>query len=181
MKRATVRVVSVTFGELVNAWLQDPAGARAKWNGPVLVQRMTSGATDAAGDDDWAPTRAAFVMSKPESSGARVHLIAKAVGKPNAFPMGVTIGRVGSNDIELDDASVSRFHAWLQFDERTKVWAVTDADSKNGTKVAGAETGPRQRVPLTDHTELRIGNVYLTFLLPESLWAIVLANPPAKK
>ncbi len=171
--------MSFSFAELVNAWLKDPAGTKAKWNGPVLVQRMTSSAAEA--DDDWAPTRAAFVMSKPESSGARVHLIAKAVGKPNAFPMGVTIGRVGGNDIELDDASVSRFHAWLQFDERTKVWSVTDADSKNGTKVAGAEAGPRQRVPLTDHTELRIGNVYLTFLLPESLWAIVLANPPAKK
>lgn len=171
--------MSFSFAELINAWLKDPAGTKAKWNGPVLVQRMTTSAS--AADEDWAPTRAAFVMSRPESNGAQVHQIAKAVGKPNAFPMGVTVGRVGGNDIELDDASVSRFHAWLQFDERTRVWSLTDADSKNGTKVAGAETGPRQRVPLTDHTEIRFGNVYVTFLLPDSLWAIVLANPPAKK
>lgn len=169
--------MSSSFAELVNAWLKDPAGTRAKWSGPVLVQSVTTGSVD----DDWAPTRAAFVMSKPESSGVQVHLIAKAVGKPNAFPMGVTIGRVGGNDIELDEPSVSRFHAWLQFDERTKVWALTDADSKNGTWVAGNQLEPKQRVPLTDHTELRLGNVYLTFLLPTSLWAIVLANPPPRK
>ena len=103
----------------------------------------------------------------------------QCVGKPNAFPMGVTIGRVPGNDIELDDTSVSRFHAWLQQDLRTKVWALTDADSKNGTWVAGAELGPRQRVPLADHTEIRLGNVFLTFLLPASLWAILLdARPP---
>jgi hypothetical protein len=167
--------VSTSFAELINAWLKDPAGTKAKWNGPVLVQRMT---TDGSDTDDWAPTRAAFVMSRPEATEARVHLIAKAPGKANAFPMGVTIGRVPGNDIELDHASVSRFHAWLQQDERTKVWALTDAESKNGTWVAGAEMGARQRVPLTDHTEIRLGNVYLTFLLPASLWAIVLANPP---
>ncbi|MDP1823669.1 MAG: FHA domain-containing protein [Archangium sp.] len=165
-----------SFAELINAWLKDPAGTRAKWNGPVLVQRLTTAGSD---KDDGGPTRAAFVMSRPEASEARVHLIAKS-GKPNAFPMGVTIGRVGGNDIELDDNSISRFHAWLQQDERTKAWALTDAESKNGTWVAGAELAPRQRVPLTDQTEIRLGNVFLTFLLPASLWALVLANPLAK-
>ena len=168
--------MSLSFAELVNAWLKDPAGTKAKWNGPVLVQRMT---TSGAPDKDFAPTRAAFVMSKPESIEALVHPIIKAVGKPNAFPMGVTIGRVPGNDIELDDTSVSRFHAWLQQDARTKVWALTDADSKNGTWVGGAELAPRQRVPLTDHIEIRLGNVFLTFLFPASLWAILLdARPP---
>ena len=162
-----------TFSELVNAWLKDPVGTKARWSGPVLVQRMTAAG---AQTENWAPTRAAVVMSQPETNGARVHLITKATGKPNAFPMGVTVGRVGSNDIELDDSSVSRFHAWLQQDERTKVWALTDADSKNGTWVAGGELGPKQRVPLVDHTEIRLGNVYLTFVVPESLWAMVLAK-----
>ena len=168
-----MRPVNASFAELVAAWLKDPAGTKAKWSGPVLVQRVTKATADG---EDWAVTRAAVVMSRPEAEGARVHLIAKAQGKPNAFPMGVTVGRVGGNDIELDDASVSRFHAWLQQDERTKVWALTDADSKNGTWVGGGELGPRQRAPLTDHTEIRLGNVYLTFLLPESLWALVLAG-----
>ena len=165
--------MNATFAELVNAWLKDPAGTKAKWSGAVLVQRMTP---PGAQTEDWAPTRAAVVMSRPEANGTRVHLIAKAPGKPNAFPMGVTVGRVGGNDIELDDSSVSRFHAWLQQDERTKVWALTDADSKNGTWIAGGELAPKQRVPLIDHTEIRLGNVYLTFLLPESLWALVLAK-----
>lgn len=169
----TCLVVNATFADLVAALSKDPLGTKAKWNGPVLVQRVTKGGADG---EAWERTRAAVVMSQPETQGARVHLIAKAEGKPNAFPMGVTVGRVGGNDIELDDSSVSRFHAWLQQDERTKVWALTDADSKNGTWVAGGELGPKQRVPLTDHTEIRLGNVYLTFLLPDSLWALVLAS-----
>lgn len=169
--------MSSSFAELINAWLKDPAGTKAKWSSPVLVQRTVT-SNDA---DDWAATSAAFVMSKPESNDARVHLIAKSTGKPNAFPMGVTVGRVDGNDIAVDEPSVSRFHAWLQQDDRTKVWALTDADSKNGTWVAGAELGPRQRVPLADHSEIRLGNVYFTFLTPESLWAILLANPVPPK
>lgn len=166
-----------SFVDLLRAWLQDPALARAKWNGPVLVQRFTAAAS--SDGEDWAPTRAAVVMSRPQANDSRVHLIAKAAGKANAFPMGVTVGRIESNDIALDDPSVSRFHAWLQQDERTQVWAVTDAESKNGTWVAGIELAPKQRVPLTDHTEIRLGNVYLMFLLPESLWAMLLT--PASK
>lgn len=165
--------MNATFSELVNAWLKDPVGTKARWSGPVLVQRMT---VEGAQTENWAPTRAAVVMSQPEANGNRVHLITKALGKPNAFPMGVTVGRVGSNDIELDDSSVSRFHAWLQHDERTKVWALTDADSKNGTWVGGVELGPKERVPLTDRSEIRLGNVFLTFLVPQSLWAMVLSK-----
>lgn len=165
--------MNATFSELVSAWLTDPSGTKAKWDGPVLVEKLNTAGADG---EAWAPTRAQMVMSRPETDGLRVHLIAKAQGKPNAFPMGVTVGRVGGNDIELDDSSVSRFHAWLQKDERTKTWALTDAESKNGTWVAGGELGPKQRVVLTDGTEIRLGNVYLTFMMPESLWAKVLAG-----
>ena len=31
-------------------------------------------------------------------------------------------------------------------------------------------------MPLVDGTEIRLGNVYLTFLLPESLWALLLSS-----
>lgn len=165
-----------SFAELINSWSNDQAGTKARWNGPVLVQRTSTGGNDG----DVAPTRAAFVMSRPELSEARVHLIVKAA-KANAFPMGVTIGRVEGNDIGIDDSSVSRFHAWLQQDLRTRVWSLTDADSKNGTWVAGGELAGKEKVQLTDGTEIRLGNVYLTFLLPESLWALLLGDPASKR
>jgi hypothetical protein len=158
-----------SFADLLQAWSRDRALTQAKWNGPVLLQRTTASTPDG---EDWAQTSAAVVMSRPQAKDSRVHLIAKA-GKANAFPMGVTVGRIESNDIALDDPSVSRFHAWLQQDERTKQWALTDAESKNVTWVAGVELTARQRVPLTDCTEIRLGNVYLTFLSPESLWALL--------
>ena len=43
----------------------------------------------------------------------------KVPGKANAFAMGVTVGRIDTNDVVLDDASVSRFHAYFQKDART--------------------------------------------------------------
>ncbi|MDP3498917.1 MAG: FHA domain-containing protein [Myxococcales bacterium] len=45
----------------------------------------------------------------------------------NAFALGVTIGRVESNDIIIDDSSISRFHAWLQLDAK-KGWMLCDAE-----------------------------------------------------
>jgi hypothetical protein len=167
--------VHASFGELISSWSHDQAGTKAKWNAPVLVQRTNTGNNNG----DVAPTRAAFVMSRPELSEARVHLIVKAA-KVNAFPMGVTIGRVEGNDIAIDDSSVSRFHAWLQQDLRSKAWSLTDADSKNGTWVGGMELAGKQKVALSDGTEIRLGNVYLTFLMPEGLWALLLGDPLKK-
>jgi pSer/pThr/pTyr-binding forkhead associated (FHA) protein len=87
--------------------------------------------------------------------------------------MGVTIGRVETNDIILDDGSVSRFHAWLQFDERAQTWSITDAESRNGTWVNGQSCEPRKKVLVPDQAEVRIGSASLRFLLPDALVAFI--------
>lgn len=121
----------------------------------------------------WEMTASGQSPTRPRAGEPLVFPVEKVPGLRNPFAMGVTVGRVETNDIVIDDGSVSRFHAWLQRDERTGQWALTDAESKNGTWVDGKQAGPRERIVLRDGAALKFGDVTLTFMLPERLYAFV--------
>ena len=87
--------------------------------------------------------------------------------KDNAFQRRVTLGRTGNNDIQIDAASVSRFHAWFVRDEKTGDWTVIDAGSKNGTQVAGRKLTPKKPAALANGARLKVGQVELTFFTPQ--------------
>ena len=117
----------------------------------------------------WEMTDAGQAMMRPRAGEPLVFLVEKsATTTNNPFAMGVTIGRVESNDVVVDDGSVSRFHAWLQRDERTQQWSLTDAESKNGTWVDGVKLA-KARVALRDGAKLKFGDVEMEFYLPEAL------------
>lgn len=138
---------------------------------PALVCEAPPGTSRESGH--WEMTASGQVPSRPTASEPLVLPVEKVPGLKNPFAMGITVGRVETNDIVVDDGSVSRFHAWLQRDERTGQWALTDAESKNGTWVDGRQAGPRERVVLRDGAVLKFGDVSLTFMLPERLAAFV--------
>lgn len=139
---------------------------------PAMVWEAPGGAMTDSGH--WEMTDAGGTMSRPRAGEPLVFLVEKSsTSSNNPFAMGVTIGRVESNDVVLDDGSVSRFHAWLQKDERTGQWSLTDAESKNGTWVDGKQVAPKQRVTIQDGSTLKLGDVELTFLLPPALKAFV--------
>ena len=48
-------------------------------------------------------------------------------------------------------ASVSRFHAWVQLDEKAGVWFLTDAESKNGTWLDKVKLTASTRTKLAAH------------------------------
>jgi hypothetical protein len=87
--------------------------------------------------------------------------------KDNMFQRRVTMGRTSNNDIVLDDSSVSRFHGWLQRDDPSTKWTITDAGSKNGTFVNGARLPAKKPVILENATRIRVGNLELTFFSPQ--------------
>lgn len=93
---------------------------------------------------------------------AQVLLVSKAPGGTNPFGMGVTVGRLETNDVILDDESVSRFHAW--FEVRAGAWSLVDAESVFGTRVAGTAIAARTPTRLFDGARLRFGRVELVFL-----------------
>jgi hypothetical protein len=102
--------------------------------------------------------------------------------KDNVFQRRVTLGRTTNNDIVLDDASVSRFHGWLQKDDGSGKWTLTDAGSKNGTWVSSSKLSAKKPVILENASKLRIGSLELTFYTAAGFKKMLEARaaPPAQ-
>lgn len=86
----------------------------------------------------------------------------------------IGVGRGENNDIIVEAASVSKFHAFVVQDGAG--FAVSDAGSKNGTFVNDARVGGyRDAKPtrLVDGDKLRLGDVALTFMSVEAVWRLV--------
>jgi pSer/pThr/pTyr-binding forkhead associated (FHA) protein len=83
--------------------------------------------------------------------------------RDNAFQRRVTVGRTSNNDLAVEDASVSRFHAWFQREDETAPWFVVDAGSKNGTRVNGKALEAKKPFALGNGVKIRVGHVDLSF------------------
>jgi len=149
----------------------DPERTRASVTAPALLWEAPPQNDSDSGH--WMMTDAGHALTRPRAGEPIIIPVEKVPSRKNPFAMGVTIGRVETNDIIIDDGSVSRFHAWLQLDERTRTWSLTDAESKNGTWVDGVKAEPKQRVALKDGAQIRLGDVVVKFLMPEALLAFV--------
>jgi len=76
----------------------------------------------------------------------------------------ISVGRTGNNDVHVEDASVSRLHAFF---EPGPPLSVKDAGSRLGTKVNGAAvTTP---VPVKSGDQIAFGDVELTLMDGASL------------
>jgi hypothetical protein len=107
---------------------------------------------------------------RPTSVDPLVYELRKALHARNAFPMGITVGRAESNDLWVDDASVSRFHAYfLQATVRGKHgWCVVDAESLNGSYLNTYRLKPSKPELLSSGDTVRFGDVDLVFHEPAS-------------
>ncbi len=115
-------------------------------------------------DDEEAPNYQLLTqsgLSIPSVGGGEPLVVVVEKTKANAFQRRITIGRTGNNDIVLDEASVSRFHAWLE--QVGQEWVVVDAGSRNGTTLAGRKLLAKVPTPLVNGQALRIGSMSLTY------------------
>jgi pSer/pThr/pTyr-binding forkhead associated (FHA) protein len=71
------------------------------------------------------------------------------------------IGSGSQNDLVLDDDSVSKQHALLEY--TMGAWRLTDLESTNGTFVEGVRMAPQVPTPLTLGASLRFGGLRLHF------------------
>jgi hypothetical protein len=76
----------------------------------------------------------------------------------------ITLGRSPDCDIVVEDATVSRLHAFFRQEPHTGMWHVVDAESHNGTFQAGVLIVPGRPAPLFERASLRLGGVEMTFL-----------------
>jgi hypothetical protein len=104
----------------------------------------------------------------PPAHDPLVFELVKGSAKSNAFALGITLGRASSNDIPVEQSSVSRFHCYFQQDSATGIWHLVDAESFNGTYLEGARLAPNRPAPLTDRARIGFGSVEMRFFSPQS-------------
>jgi pSer/pThr/pTyr-binding forkhead associated (FHA) protein len=98
----------------------------------------------------------------PSGESLAIHLLSKRGADE------VTLGRDATNDLVVDDATLSRVH--LVFGRAAAGgWTVRDAGSRNGTKVDGAPVR-QAAVPVTPGAVIEAGAVRLTFMDAASLY-----------
>lgn len=87
-----------------------------------------------------------------------------AGGKEHPLRHALTIGRDRTNDIVLDDSTVSRRHAILNYVEGR--WLLEDRGSVNGTFVNGLRVAYGAQHPLRDGDRIGVGSASLVFSWP---------------
>ncbi len=150
----------------VRSLITDPVGFPQSLTAPLLVWE------NARPDSPTGPvptTSSGHAVSRPQGGETLVFELKKGNHPKNPFAMGVTIGRIESNDVAIDDASISRFHAYFQ--EQKGAWHFCDADSKNGTWLDGLKLASSQKSKLKDRSRIRVGNIDLVFMLPATFLA----------
>ena len=74
---------------------------------------------------------------------------------------GAKIGRATTNEIFLDDVTVSRTHASISFSEGSSHFEIADSSSLNGTYVNGKSI---EKISLSNGDEVQIGKFHLLFV-----------------
>jgi FHA domain len=82
----------------------------------------------------------------------------------------ISVGRARNKDIVLRHQSVSKFHCWFEVDD-TGAFHVTDAGSKNSTKVNTKVLAARERTRVEPSDIVRFGSVEAIVCAPRVLWA----------
>lgn len=83
----------------------------------------------------------------------------------------ITIGVTPGCDVVLDDASVSKRHAW--FDSVGETWRIWDDDSSAGTQVNGEGLAARTPRVLTSGDTIALGYVEVMFFTTESFYELI--------
>jgi hypothetical protein len=142
---------------------------------PALVWESYAEA-ERSEEDQVFSTRSSSFTTRPRRGEPLVFELRKGTAKLNAFAMGITVGRADSNDVSIDDVSVSRFHAYFQQDSMSGEWKLFDAESRNGTWLGPLKLQGKIGQRLADQVSLRFGLVQLKFYEPKSFTAFVRAR-----
>jgi hypothetical protein len=150
-------------------WTDEPK-VRQEFDCPFLVWEAPAREHN---EELWMGTQTGSPVIAPRVGEPLVFPLRKGTNRANAFGMGVTVGRTDNNDVVLTDQSVSRFHAYFQWDGKAAQWKVTDAESKNGTFVDGTRLVAQKAQVVENHARLRFGDVEMVLMLPDAFFTYV--------
>lgn len=119
-------------------------------------------------------TSAETSLARPEGAGFKLvrvsdgSVVASIDARRASDPRGISIGRQsGLADIVVEDDSVSRKHAIVQFHDGTFV--IHDCGSTNGTLADGRKAGEMYGQAIGDGSTLKVGDAELRFHLADTL------------
>ena len=167
----------VPVADMIERFLElDQAGFLESYPYPVVI-------TEEPGSGDEGDAQFHTINSRPDSglsAGGKADKILAQVGrwafqlrKKSRFASMVTLGRAAGSDIRINISSVSKFHAYFTHVAREQAWYLSDANSSNGTFLAGQELpASHGKVKLEDGMMLRFGpDVTCQFFTAEGLWS----------
>jgi hypothetical protein len=155
--------------------LADRAELIASLQSPVLVWEGGTLAPGAGSDELF--TEGGSEPVKPTRDNP---IVFEVTSEDADFGHTVAVGRSQSNDVVIENPSVSRLHALIHWDERERHWQITDAGSRNGMHVDGVYIPREQAAFVRDGATIILGDVRLLFLVPLSFVAYIegRAQPP---
>lgn len=114
------------------------------------------GVEDDADEDAWSfSTKSQLTDELDERPYSLIGSVVYSLLKQtDTFPETILLGRASSNDVRIDDPSVSKLHARIRLD--TNCFFVEDAGSRNGTFVQSQQTEGESEVYPADN--IRFGN-----------------------
>ncbi|MCC6522090.1 MAG: FHA domain-containing protein [Polyangiaceae bacterium] len=126
----------------------------------LLVRFPTHGVASVEGSAE--DETAVFSRATLEAQGAQADwILAPLVKRPgNPFPTQLFVGRARQSDICLEDASVTRVHAYFKLGDGV-VAGLRDCGSGNGTFVNGVRLGPDELRPVRPGDSITFGVVQL--------------------
>jgi hypothetical protein len=89
-----------------------------------------------------------------------------------AYAHRLSVGRASNNDVVLRDESISKFHAWFETEDEG-AYFVTDARSKNTTRVNGRVLVAQHAERLRAGDRIHFGGIEVIFCPAETLWDAV--------
>jgi len=104
------------------------------------------------------------VEGKGEAAATRFRLFAVTRKKNKHFQGKVFVGRTNTNDIVLDDARISKLHAYFDLDADGQAVSVADAGSTNGTRLDGEPLPPRVSTPISFGQVVAFGPFVFSFV-----------------
>ncbi len=161
-------------------------GLLACTTGKARTRRKQSDSNDDPTRFDVEETGRIQISSHPPPSGSKLpellsrpHFVVtlrKRGTEPTLAREHITVGRSSRNDIVLYHPTVSKQHAWLEYDARRRV-LVCDAASANLTSLGGKILDPNVPVHCPYGEEICFGGVIARIFLPGVLWDALQEEP----
>ncbi|MHC5037296.1 MAG: FHA domain-containing protein [Planctomycetota bacterium] len=108
-----------------------------------------------------------------EGMGGRLQVVCVPLLKSDRNPdeEGITLGRIGENDIVVPHPSISKHHAVFRVDPDAKTTTIRDVQSTYGTTVQGESLEKNKETELENRTTIVFaGSVLATYFLPEAFY-----------